>query len=65
MHDRDIRDLGDGIREMFAGPLRVKLTVEMLDGTELYDVYPLGSRTIEYGQSIHIDHEIGMTYNIS
>ncbi len=62
--DRDIRTLGDNVRELFAGPLRVRLVVEKEDGTPLYDVYPLGNGTIEYGQSIHIDHEIGFSYSI-
>jgi hypothetical protein len=58
MHDIDIHASNPGLS---GGLYRVKVTVECLDGTEVYFLYPLGSRTIEWGESIHIDHEIGFT----
>jgi hypothetical protein len=45
---------------VFAGPLRVKVTAEWLDGTELYYYYPLGDGTVEAGQVIRIEHEVGV-----
>lgn len=48
-------------RAMFAGPLRVKVIVERLDGTELYHFYPLGSDTVEAGQTVNLEFEIGIT----
>lgn len=50
-------------RTLFAGPLRVKVVVEREDGTELYHVYPLDGQTVEWGQTVHVDFEVGVDFS--
>lgn len=48
-------------KSLFAGPLRVRITLERPDGTEVYHFYPLDSDTVVAGQRVHVDFEVGMT----
>jgi hypothetical protein len=47
-------------RTLSAGPLRVRVTVEREDGTELYHLYPFAGQHLEYGMTISVtDHQLG------
>lgn len=51
-------------RTLLAGPLRVKVTVERPDGTELYHFYPL-DRDVTYGMRVDLAFEIGSEFELS
>lgn len=46
------------LRALFAGPLRVKVTLERADGTELMHSYPL-DRTVKYGDQVEMKFTVG------
>jgi hypothetical protein len=45
-------------QKMHDGPLRIKVTVEREDGTELYSVYPL-TASAHYGDTVEMTMIIG------
>ena len=47
------------LRAAFAGPLRVKVTLEREDGTELVHSYPL-DRAVEYGDQVEMKFTVGL-----
>jgi hypothetical protein len=45
-------------KTLFAGPLRIKVTIEKPDGTELMYFYPL-DREVTYGMRVDLSFTVG------